>query len=86
MKNVVVDFPPGQPHPRIRASWWWRPHGMSRGPCACTVEQLRDAQPSYDVLVVDEGSRDRTAAAAGVLVCRLPFNPGPKGKALAGHR
>lgn len=54
-----------------------------------TLDELRRAQPDYDLLVVDDGSRDRTAAeaeACGVLVCRLPFNLGVGGAMRAGYR
>jgi glycosyltransferase involved in cell wall biosynthesis len=40
---------------------------------------LRRAQPNVDLVVVDDGSRDRTAAVAeeaGARVLRLPFNLG----------
>ena len=42
-----------------------------------------------DVLVVDDGSGDRTAsvaAAAGATVCRLPFNLGVGGAMRTGYR
>ena len=45
--------------------------------------------PTYDVLVVDDGSGDRTARvaeSAGALVCRLPFNLGVGGAMRAGYR
>jgi glycosyltransferase involved in cell wall biosynthesis len=44
-----------------------------------TLEELRRAQPELDVVVVSDGSVDRTAelaAAAGVRVLDLPFNLG----------
>jgi len=46
------------------------------------LKELADEVPGYDVLVVDDGSRDRTAAVAaagGVPVARLPFNLGVGG-------
>lgn len=48
---------------------------------------LLEAQPDLDVLVVDDGSTDRTsdlARAAGVRVLRLPFNLGIGGALRAG--
>ena len=45
--------------------------------------------PTVDVLVVDDGSGDRTAAraaAAGATVCRLPFNLGVGGAMRTGYR
>jgi glycosyltransferase involved in cell wall biosynthesis len=56
---------------------------------AATITQLRAAQPDFDVLVVDDGSADRTseeAARAGAAVCRLPFNLGVGGAMRAGYR
>ncbi len=46
------------------------------------LKELAEEVPHLDVLVVDDGSRDRTAevaAAAGVAVARLPFNLGVGG-------
>lgn len=54
-----------------------------------TVRELRADCPSYDVLVVDDGSGDSTAAealAAGAQVCRLPYNLGVGGAMRAGYR
>src|SRR4051812_34590702 len=56
---------------------------------ARTVGDLRAAQPDADVLVVDDGSSDRTAdeaVGAGAVVCRLPFNLGVGGAMRAGYR
>ncbi|MFZ5862557.1 MAG: glycosyltransferase family 2 protein [Nitrospirota bacterium] len=44
-----------------------------------TVDQIRSKAPGVDILIVDDGSRDRTARAAekaGALVAKLPFNMG----------
>jgi len=57
-----------------------------------TVRDVRSAGPegfSVDVLVVDDGSSDDTAArakAAGALVARLPFNLGIGGAVQTGYR
>jgi glycosyltransferase involved in cell wall biosynthesis len=54
---------------------------------AAVVEGLRSA--AYDVLVVDDGSRDRTAAvaaASGARVVRLPLNLGVGGALRCGFR
>jgi glycosyltransferase involved in cell wall biosynthesis len=48
---------------------------------------LRDVVPEFDILVVDDGSTDRTreiAEAAGVRVLRLPFNVGIGGAVQSG--
>ena len=56
---------------------------------ARTIEELREAHPDLDILVVDDGSGDRTAAIArraGALVCQLPYNLGVGGAMRAGYR
>ena len=55
---------------------------------ARTVEEIRRCAPDFDVLVVDDGSRDRTAAnaaAASAKVLRLPFNVGIGGAMQSGY-
>ncbi len=54
-----------------------------------TVREIHDTNPTVDVLVVDDGSGDRTAdvaAAAGASVVRLPFNLGVGGAMRTGYR
>lgn len=56
---------------------------------AATIEELLRAHPDVDVLVVDDGSGDRTVEAArgaGALVCQLPYNLGVGGAMRAGYR
>ncbi len=51
------------------------------------IESLREHAPEFDVLVVDDGSTDRTGALAreaGASVLRLPFNLGIGGAVQAG--
>jgi glycosyltransferase involved in cell wall biosynthesis len=53
------------------------------------VTELREVDPELDVVVVDDGSRDRTAAvaqAAGAAVVTLPFNLGIGGAMQTGFR
>lgn len=53
------------------------------------VTSVKAVDPAFDVLVVDDGSGDRTsanAAASGAVVCRLPFNLGVGGAMRAGYR
>jgi glycosyltransferase involved in cell wall biosynthesis len=56
---------------------------------ASSIAEVRATNPGVDILVVDDGSSDRTAAvaeAAQVPVCRLPFNLGVGGAMRAGYR
>ncbi|MGO4487759.1 glycosyltransferase family 2 protein [Microbacterium sp. 2RAF4] len=52
-----------------------------------TIREITAACPTYDVLVIDDGSTDSTGAvadAAGARVVRLPFNLGVGGAMRAG--
>jgi len=54
-----------------------------------TLDELATVRPDLDVLVVSDGSRDKTAAlarAAGVAVVELPFNLGIGGALQTGFR
>jgi glycosyltransferase involved in cell wall biosynthesis len=56
---------------------------------AATLREIRDSVSWADLLVVDDGSGDRTAelaAAAGARVARLPFNLGVGGAMRTGYR
>jgi glycosyltransferase involved in cell wall biosynthesis len=73
----MVD--PGSPTTRVLVVLPALNEGPSVG---SVVRDVRTQLPRYDVLVVDDGSTDNTAeqaAAAGALVCRLPFNLGVGG-------
>lgn len=53
------------------------------------MSDLQEHFPEGDILVIDDGSRDRTAEiarAAGVSVVRLPFNLGIGGAVQTGYR
>src|SRR3954454_1649498 len=59
-----------------------------QGAIRATVEDVRDHAPDFDVLVVDDGSTDDTAAiarAAGAHVLHLPFNVGIGGAVQSGY-
>ncbi|SPT53316.1 N-glycosyltransferase [Actinomyces bovis] len=54
-----------------------------------TIHELRKVVPAYDLLVVNDGSRDDTAAAAraaGAFVLDLPYNLGVGGAIRAGYK
>ncbi len=53
------------------------------------IEEIRAFDPGFDVVVVDDGSTDRTAGMAadrGAYVLRLPFNLGIGGAMQTGYR
>jgi glycosyltransferase involved in cell wall biosynthesis len=54
-----------------------------------TIAEIYETNPTVDVLVIDDGSADKTAEralASGALVCRLPFNLGVGGAMRTGYR
>jgi len=56
---------------------------------AASIADVRETNPHVDLLVVDDGSSDATAAiaeAAGVAVCQLPFNLVVGGAMRTGYR
>jgi glycosyltransferase involved in cell wall biosynthesis len=59
------------------------------GTIACVVAELRAYDAELEILVIDDGSHDRTAEiarAAGARVLRLPFNLGIGGAVQTGFR
>jgi glycosyltransferase involved in cell wall biosynthesis len=53
------------------------------------IDEIRALEPPFDIVVVDDGSVDRTAAVAserGTHVVRLPFNLGIGGAMQTGYR
>jgi glycosyltransferase involved in cell wall biosynthesis len=56
---------------------------------ARVVDEIRAFDPGFDIVVVDDGSNDRTAGVAadrGAHVLRLPFNLGIGGAVQTGYR
>ncbi|WP_172119754.1 glycosyltransferase family 2 protein [Actinomyces faecalis] len=54
-----------------------------------TIRELHEVVPDYDLLVVNDGSTDRTATVArqaGALVLDLPYNMGVGGAMRAGYK
>lgn len=65
------------------------PAWNEEGSIADVIREVHTALPMVDVLVVDDGSLDRTAAragAAGAAVLRLPYNLGVGGAMRLGYR
>lgn len=84
-RRVVV----GQPAGDVARVLVVLPALNEEGSVAQIVAQVRAAQPEAAILVVDDGSTDRTAAAAhgaGAEVLRLPFNLGVGGAMRAAFR
>jgi glycosyltransferase involved in cell wall biosynthesis len=64
------------------------PAHNEEGAIASTVGVLHEHAPSFDVVVIDDGSTDATAAravAAGAVVLRMPFNLGIGGAMQTGY-
>ena len=65
------------------------PARNEEGAVAGVVEELRAFDPELDVVVIDDGSEDQTAAraaAAGAAVVSLPFNLGIGGAVQTGFK
>ena len=59
------------------------------GSIGAVIDEIRAADPEIEIVVVDDGSRDRTAEAArakGARVLELPFNLGIGGAVQTGYR
>jgi hypothetical protein len=59
------------------------------GSIGAVIDEIRAADPEIEIVVIDDGSRDRTAEAArakGARVLELPFNLGIGGAVQTGYR
>ena len=77
--------------PRLRRSGASRscPRYNEEGSIGAVIDEIRAVDPEIEVVVVDDGSRDRTAEAArakGARVLELPFNLGIGGAVQTGYR
>jgi len=66
-------------NPKARRGLALMPAYNESGQIIGVIKSIQAAAPDFDVLVIDDGSRDHTAAealAAGALVVRHPFNMG----------
>jgi glycosyltransferase involved in cell wall biosynthesis len=83
----MSDMPvPEAPAPRVLVVI---PAWNEQASVGAVISEVMTANPSVEVLVVDDGSGDDTALVAdhaGALVCRLPFNLGVGGAMRAGYR
>jgi glycosyltransferase involved in cell wall biosynthesis len=77
--------------PRLAALKWIAivPGYNEEGSVGRVIDEIRAFDPDVEIVVVDDGSRDRTsevAAARGATVLRLPFNLGIGGAVQTGFR
>jgi glycosyltransferase involved in cell wall biosynthesis len=80
----MSDAAPARPRVLVVVPAWNEQESVG-----AVVAEARAVDPRPDVLVVDDGSGDRTsraAAEAGAAVCRLPFNLGVGGAMRTGYR
>ena len=83
------DVPGGSGAPGARRVLVIVPAWNEQDSIASTVAEIKETVPFADLLVIDDGSLDRTpevATAAGAVVCRLPFNLGVGGAMRTGYR
>ena len=91
MADVATTAPPRRVDPRLAALKRIAivPAFNEEGSIARVVDEIRAFDPELDIVVVDDGSVDRTCAVArarGAHVVRLPFNLGIGGAVQAGFK
>jgi glycosyltransferase involved in cell wall biosynthesis len=81
------------PSPRARPSDLRRlaivPAYNEEASVGAVIDEIRSAAPGFEIVVVDDGSSDRTAGVAedhGAVVLRLPYNVGIGGAVQTGHQ
>jgi len=82
---------PGSLDPRLQALRRVAivPGYNEEGSIGAVIDEIRAADPEIEIVVIDDGSRDRTADAArarGARVLELPFNLGIGGAVQTGYR
>ena len=90
MAETIQDAP-SRPDSRLAALRRMAlvPAYNEEGSIGGVVDELHAVDPDLEIVVVDDGSRDRTAEAAaakGARVLRLPFNVGIGGAVQTGYR
>lgn len=84
-----MTSPENSPEPRPGRCLVIMPAWNEEEAIGATLDELTAALPELDLLVVDDGSTDRTAAVVadrGVRVLRLPYNLGVGGAMRAGYK
>jgi glycosyltransferase involved in cell wall biosynthesis len=81
------------PSPRARPSDLRRlaivPAYNEEASVGAVIDEIKTVAPGFEIVVVDDGSSDRTAAVAeehGAVVLRLPYNVGIGGAVQTGHQ
>jgi glycosyltransferase involved in cell wall biosynthesis len=89
VRGAATSWPAGRWNPRMLSALAIVPAYNEEASVATVVRELLVHTPGFDVLVVDDGSTDATAAVArqaGARVLRMPFNVGIGGTVQAGYQ
>ena len=88
-RTETVQAGPGAAAPRRLRSIAIVPAHNEEGSVGSVLRELRSVEPGFEIVVIDDGSTDRTAAIAEaerVRVIRLPFNIGIGGAVQTGYQ